>query len=212
MTKGTKAFTVLELLVAVLIIGILAAFSLAGYQGYRDRAAMLKDATNQKVLAAAVKLYAYDNNALPGSISELRPVDLDRAYALMTSGRRSYTVLAYLAEKLGGDVVEAVPLPGRYYQNNLDITHCPLDNDGNGVSYQMNKQFAGKPLRVLLKPANQGKILIFESDVRGDTGADINTDVAYRHGGRQKEVMMTVGGEKREKQRDVLEPDPVPEQ
>lgn len=198
MIKSKKAFTLLDLLVALLVLSILAAISVAGYQGYRDQTAMLIDETNQKVLQAAVKLYAYDNNSLPGSLSDLRPEDLRRAYALVVGGRGSYTMLAYLKEVLGGEVAEAAPLPARYYQNNPSIVRCPSDSNG-GVSYQINSFFANQPLSRLLLPANQNVELIFESDTGGDAGADptLPNVVAYRHRRGQAAVCTTAAGDRK---------------
>lgn len=71
--KNKRAFTLLELLMAVLILAVLATVAVAGFQAYRDRTAMLVDETNQRTLHAAVKLFAYDTGALPGLLNGLPP-------------------------------------------------------------------------------------------------------------------------------------------
>ncbi len=191
----------MELMIAVVILGVLASVALVGYQGYRDRAAMLVDETNQKVLQAAVKLYAYDHNALPASLSDLRPRDFRRAYALVVEGRKPYTLLAYLQESVGVTTAEAhVGAPGRlhpeYYQNNANIIRCPSDTNG-GVSYQISSVFSGRPLSTLLDPANAGAVLVLESDTGGNAGADPVTGVVYRHQGATMAVVTTVGGNRK---------------
>lgn len=192
-----RGFTIMELMVAVVILGILASMALVGYQGYRDRAALMVDETNQKVLQAAVKLYAYDHNALPASLSDLRPRDFQRAYALVIEGRKPYTLLAYLQENLGVMTAEAHvgapgPLHPEYYQNNVNILRCPSDTNG-GVSYQISNVFSGTPLSTLLNPLNAGSTLIFESDTAGN-GANPATAIVFRHGGARIAVITTVGG------------------
>jgi type II secretory pathway pseudopilin PulG len=192
-------FTSLELMVVILIAAILAAVAMTSYQGYRDRAAMLVDETNQRILQAAVKLYAYDHNALPASLSQLRSSDLRRAYALVTLGKEPLTFLAHLREKVGLKSAFAHtgapgPLHSDLYQNNGRILVCPGDRNG-GVSYQINSAFAGASLATLLLPANGGSVLIFESDTAGN-GADLSTRVS-RHGGGTLSVETTVGGERR---------------
>ena len=187
-------FTVMELLLAVVVIGILASFAMAGYQGYRDRTAMLVDETNQKVLAAAVKLYAYDNNALPGSLSQLRNRDMERAYAAVTEGKRPFTFLAYLEERITGvGTAEAVPLPELYYQNNANIRRCPRDPNPDRSpaysSYQIAAFFKDKALSVLLNPANAGRDLISETS---------RTDI------HQGTVVVTMAGGK--SRRDLVSP------
>lgn len=171
--KRLSAFTLLEILIGVAILSVLTAASVAGYSGYRDNASILVDQTNQKVLAAAIKLYAYDNNALPGSLGKLRPQDLDRAYAMVTLGKQRYTLLAYLKNCLDEDVAEAVSLPARYYQNNDKILHCPSDRTGAASSYTIGATFADKGLSVLLDPANANADLVVEtvSRHRGSTTA-----------------------------------------
>lgn len=193
----SQGFTMMELMIAVVILGVLASVALVGYQGYRDRAAMLVDETNQKVLQAAVKLYAYDHNALPASLSDLRPHDFQRAYALVVEGRKPYTLLAYLQESAGVTTAEAhVGAPGRlhpeYYQNNANITRCLSDTNG-GVSYQISSAFSSASLSTLLDPANAGATLVFESDTGGN-GADPSTATVSRHEGRRTSILTTVGG------------------
>ena len=190
-----RGFTVIELVVAVLVMLALVSFSVAGFQRYRDRAAMLVDETNQKVLLAAVKLYAYDNNALPGSLSQLRHNHLERAYALITEGKRPYTFLAFLEERLGLlDIAEAVPLPSRYLGDNPQkILTCPMDltppSEG-GVSYGMHKDAANKPLSWLLNPANASRTCLGESDVAVASDADF----ARRHDGGRTFVKVSASG------------------
>ena len=193
--QGQKAFTVLELMVTVVIITIIVSLSSVGYARYKDRAAMLVDETNEKVLMAAVKLYAYDNNALPGSLSQLRDGDLERAYALVTEGKRPYTLLAFAQENLGlFDIAEAVPLPSRYLGDNPQkILTCPVDStppSAGGVSYALHQNAANKPLSWLLNSANAGRTCIGESDVAVASDADF----VRRHDGGRTLIRTSVGG------------------
>jgi type II secretory pathway pseudopilin PulG len=181
--RRSAGFSMMELIIAATVVVILASVAVAGYQGYRDRAAMLVDETNQKVLAAAVKLFAYDNNALPASLSELRPLDMERAYAAVTEGKRPYTLLAFLQESIGAGVAEAVPLPARYYSNNRKVLICPVD--GTVSSYEIAPAFRGAPLRVLLS-ANGDSALIIEK-------------LARHQGGTTKVITTVNGSHRREK-------------
>ncbi len=204
-----RGFTVIELVVAVLILLALVSFSMAGYQRYRDRAAMLVDETNQKVLQAAVKLYAYDTNALPGSLSELRGTDLQRAYAEVTGGKRPYTFLAFLQENLGLlRIAEAAPLPGRYYNNDISILTCPGDptppTEG-GVSYALASGWAGRPLSALLDSRKGDDPLIIEADEK------TNGRVVFRHGRGTLTVQTSVKGEqKKQKGKAASEEEYIP--
>lgn len=190
--KGrSRAFTILELMAAVLILTVIVAISSVGYAGYRDKAAMLVDETNQKVLLAAVKLYAYDTNALPGSLSQLRSRDVERAYAQVTDGKRPYTLLAFLQEQVGlFDIAEAAPLDkylGGTPQQIKKILTCPLDEKADsGKSYGLPAEVGGQPLSWLLDSRNADVPLITE--VAGSEGT------ALRHEGKKTLVRIFVGG------------------
>ena len=158
MQRRTRAgFTMMELMIAAVVLLILASVAVAGYQGYRDRAAMLVDETNQRVLAAAVKLYAYDNNALPASLSQLEPRHLDRAFALVTEGKRPYTLFAYLQECVGMGVAEASALPARYYNNNPKTLVCPTDPAP--PSYEIVAAWRGRPLSDFLNADGSQRLI-----------------------------------------------------
>ena len=210
MLDRKRAFSIMELMVAVTILTVVASVASVGYTQYRDRAAMLVDETNQKVLLAAVKLYAYDTNALPGSLSQLRPRDVERAYAQVTDGKRPYTLLAFLQEQLGlFDIAEATmssSLPESYFGNGITqaqrwkLLTCPMDgtpisgSHPSWASYGLHADAAGKPLSWLLDPGNANlsgwQNCIVESDIANPT----DNDFAYRHRGGHTFVSASAGG------------------
>lgn len=203
-----SAFTLLELMVTIVVISVLVSMAMVGYSGYRDRTAMLVDETNQKVILAAAKLYAYDNRFLPGNLSQLQPEHLERAYAMVTEGKQPYTLWAFLLEHAGlEEVAEAQtlldpPTPINYLgANPLKVLTCPLDTTPPGLgqagprSYDMTQGAngaAGKPLSWLLDPLNGDRNVIIETDdgttqalrhKRGTQGVAITTvGVLRRHG------------------------------
>ena len=200
-----RAFTIMELMVAVVILTIIVSISSVGYAQYRDKAAMLVDETNQKVLLAAVKLFAYDTNALPGSLSQLRSRDVERAYAQVTDGKKPYTLLAFLQERVGlFDIAEAVPLPDKYFgggqlteAQKQKLLTCPVDSTPpslGGYSYGLTGGLTGaanKPLSWLLDPANAGLPVIVESDIPNPI---LNTDFIRRHEGGRTFVKISANG------------------
>ncbi len=171
----TRAFTLVELLVSVVITGILATLAMASYQGAMDRANMLVDETNQKILALAVKLYATDQDALPGSLSQLRPRDLERAYAMWHESCPALPrAWAAVHEWWGVAVAEAataVPFYPRYVGDLKTLT-CPSDSTPprmvngavTGASYALNPSAAGKSRAWLNDAANEDVLLIYEAD------------------------------------------------
>ena len=203
MPDRKRAFTVIELMVAVVILTIIVSIATVGYTQYLDKTAMMVDETNQKVLLGAVKLFAYDTNALPGSLSQLRSRDLERAYAQVTDGKRPYTLFAFLQEQVGlFDIAEAQPLPNRYIggggaaqtQEQLwRILTCPVDSSppsAGGRSYGLHAAAAHQPLSWLLDPANAGRTCIVESDIANPT----DNDFARRHEGGHTSVSATTDG------------------
>ncbi len=188
-------FTILEIMVTIMVLGVLVALSLTGYQGYRNRTAMLVDETNQKVILAAAKLYAYDNRFLPGNLSQLKPEHWERAYALVTRGKRPYTLWAFLLEQVGLEkVAEAQTLldhPRQYLgPNALKTLTCPSDPTPppTGKSYELTQGVtgaAGQPLSWFLNVANASRPVIIEC---GDDGVTLD----LRHQGRS--VAIQAGG------------------
>lgn len=179
-----RAFTLLETLMTVLVIVIVAAASISSYQGYRDRVAVLVDETNQKILAAAVKIAAANSGSVAGGLSELPPESVERAYALVTEGKRPYTLLAYLGEIWQEAWSEKTAhadtfLPSKYYKQDLKVITCLKDKTpptgfdtigkpAGGKSYDIHPQARNKSLSWLLDPNNASLSLIIETDDSGN--------------------------------------------
>ncbi len=60
-----KAFTLIELLIVVAIIGILAAIAIPNFRNAQIRAKVSRSVANEKSLYDAMMMYALDNNAIP---------------------------------------------------------------------------------------------------------------------------------------------------
>lgn len=189
------AFTLLELMVAVLVISVLVSMAMVGYSGYRDHTAMLVDETNQKVILAAAKLYAYDNRFLPGNLSQLHREHLERAYAMVTEGRQPYTFWAFLGLEEVAEARTLLEHPAGYLGSNpLKVLTCPIDASppGSGAgarSYDMTQGAngaAGKPLSWLLDPLNGDRDVIIETDD--------GTTQTFRHKRGTQSVAITTAG------------------
>ena len=213
------SFTLMELLVAAVVVMILASVATVGYQGYVDRAAILQDETNMMILQVAVKVNAIQTGTVAGSISDLRHVDFEKAYAMVSGGKRPYTLFAYAAERCqllwGNSVAEAADLflPAGYYHRDLRVLTCAKDPAGlariqagfdaagrpiGGSSYGIHKKLKGKPISALLQ-SSPNRVLIYEAD-----GAHKET---YRHRGYQA-VRVTVSGKATRKRRGDNDSDP----
>lgn len=60
-----KGFTIVELLIVIVVIGILAAITIVAYNGIQDRAEASKTTAAVEAYVKALKLYKIDNDAYP---------------------------------------------------------------------------------------------------------------------------------------------------
>ena len=188
MRSRTTAFTLIELVVTVVVLGLLAGIALVNYRGYQDRVAIATDQTNLRILYAAIRIQASDIGSVAGSLSELTPSTLDRAFAQLKSDRGSAGLFARWAggwrRCWGSGVAEATTfLPAQYYDRNLKVIICPSDTTlpngftlvgsdyrpSGGISYAISATAQNKPLSWLLNPTNGTQILIGESDTATGT-------------------------------------------
>ncbi len=65
MRSTTNAFTLIELLIVVAIIGILAAIAVPNFLNAQLRAKLAKETAQMKTLSDALEMYRMDNNAYP---------------------------------------------------------------------------------------------------------------------------------------------------
>lgn len=77
--RRMRGFTLVELIIAVAIIGALAAIAVPSYRKYIERAAIIKTVAEIKILENEIYLYFADNEVYPASLGDIgRSGMLDR--------------------------------------------------------------------------------------------------------------------------------------
>jgi prepilin-type N-terminal cleavage/methylation domain-containing protein len=73
MLRNQKGFTLMELMIVIVIIGVLAAIGVPAYRNYIDNAKKQTCAANRRTLATAVGLYMTENNGnVPQGVDALK--------------------------------------------------------------------------------------------------------------------------------------------
>ncbi len=73
---GNRGFTLVEILISLVIIGILATIAVTAYTNYFDRSLVKLSIRNIRILEQAIKTFEFENILLPNSLNEMGPVEL----------------------------------------------------------------------------------------------------------------------------------------
>ena len=159
-----SAFTLVELLVAMVVIAILAAILLPALSGAKSKAANVTCLSQLKQLGVAARLYAEDNNAI-----------LPAAELLPSNPTDPQKPLPRIRDALG-------PYVGKTSGTNVtpSVFKCPRDInwffEAEGSSYQWNTLINGQ--RIDLGENNRGKgIMVSNGVVVWQTNFDVTRGV-----------------------------------
>lgn len=163
----TAGYTMLEILSSVSIILVLVSLLFSAITATREKGQQVECINNQKNLAAALIMYAHDNEAFPTAIA-------------MNGMKGPYT-----NEAVGesGNAYAGVGVES-YYNQQMEITHCPKVNgtitDPVPVySYGINTVIKGRNLNDVINPSQT--ILLTDSANKDEVTGKV--DVSPRHMG-----------------------------
>ncbi|MEI8350519.1 MAG: prepilin-type N-terminal cleavage/methylation domain-containing protein [Candidatus Omnitrophota bacterium] len=156
-----KHFTLIELIIVVIIVGILATAVIPLYHKAIENAKSKACELNLEALLAATEAYASEHDAFPGSLSELRQQDIDKAFVSLMRKEGQWRVrLVYFLVELdragsafakeqslatNPHITGTTPPWIRRYITQQSVLHCPA-REGSGISYGINNFLNGKTI------------------------------------------------------------------
>lgn len=145
--KRKKYFTLVEIIIVVIIVGLLATFAIPGYHNMVERAKAKVCESNLNVLLGAVKIYALENDQLPGTLGQMKQKYLEKSWARYFKIESRWKIkLAYFLvdlKKRGAAYAQASWL--ERYVGDIKYFICPADDTPppQGYSYGINSNLAG---------------------------------------------------------------------
>ena len=136
-----KAFTLVEIMIALIIVSVVVSLSIVTFQktieANNDRICR----QNLKVLQGAIEIYTIENNALPVTLSRLTPEQIHLAYEKVIGKPKENRLAGYFNNLMG--VKPLFADLGKYYGNDPKVRRCPADKDeltdSNHISYSLNR-------------------------------------------------------------------------
>lgn len=176
-----KAFTLIELVVVVVIIGILATVAFPVYQNIVEDAKSEACKTNLRALGMALEIYAMEHEVMPGSLSGLPGEYIGRAYVrlLQQTGAWRIKLAHFIIQQQEKGIAYAASFVEELAKGDIKLITCPADDTPpaqGGVSYGISSDIRGMSCKEYLKLAD--KLVIADAD-SAEFSSD--ADLSARH-------------------------------
>jgi prepilin-type N-terminal cleavage/methylation domain-containing protein len=146
---GIKGFTLVEILVILVIVGILATIGIPSYQNFIEDGKARICETNLFALKSAFDVYMSEHNVVPGDLGQIPAADIEKALARY---RRDATwqekYVRFLDERRESSYAFA-SIMQELAKGNLQMLFCPSDTRRNSTtfsadlaSYGMNQELS----------------------------------------------------------------------
>lgn len=138
-----KHFTLVELVIVVVIMGIVATLGVPTYQNAVEAGKARVCQTNLEVLLGALEIYILENDKLPATLGYLPKEYIERSWAKTTEEKGAWRLkLAYFIDNLRkGRFVYAQAVPN-YLAEAISL-RCPADKNLATLSYRLVSGIGG---------------------------------------------------------------------
>ena len=179
-----KAFTLVETLITVLVVAVLSSVGIFIWDGTVDDARQRICGQNQYLIEESLKMYIYEKDAVPVSLSSIVPEFTDIVIAKIGKENIFFkpTRNIYLALIAIDDGPQAWAAFSDYTMGNKSILRCPAKK-GGGISYAYNIGLdTGNPKASYRGFKNNGIPIVCDSDspIFSTDGSNI-VGAAFRH-------------------------------
>lgn len=133
MHKSIKGFTVVELLIVIVVVAILAAITIVGYNGVQDRARKNAAMAELKAVSNKLETYYSANAGYPANLAAVGVADAGgKTYQYTRTGtgiNSTYglTIMIDGQQPHSSDSDDQVPVEGPYDGHSGGTTYCPDD-------------------------------------------------------------------------------------
>lgn len=138
-----QAFTLMEIVIVIVVIGILATIGIPGYQNTIEDAKARVCEMNLETLQLALDDYAMEYDKIPASLSELPQEYIQKAYVKILQRKDAWKIkLAYfILERQTKNFAYAQSFISQLSGGNMASITCPADTTPpgqGGISYGFN--------------------------------------------------------------------------
>ncbi|MFA5100453.1 MAG: prepilin-type N-terminal cleavage/methylation domain-containing protein [Candidatus Omnitrophota bacterium] len=124
---GIRAFTLIEILVVLVIIGILSAIAIPSYQNFIEDGRAQVCETNLLALKSAFDIYMVEHNVVPGDLGQIPAEDIEKALACARSGERWKEKFVRFLDDQKERAYAYASLIDELGKGNLRMLLCPSD-------------------------------------------------------------------------------------
>jgi prepilin-type N-terminal cleavage/methylation domain-containing protein len=146
---GTRSFTLIEIMITLVIMGVLATIAIPAYQNFIEDGKSQMCQRNLEALGPELKMYIVEHNVVPGDLGQLPRERIEKALARANASAGWKVKLAlFLDEKLdrGYAFAADIDIVKELAKGNMRILVCPSDprrNQVGVVSYGINEAIVG---------------------------------------------------------------------